>query len=373
VAKDAATSLTRTWTWTIDKTGSETEVTLLRGAPVDVIYTIEVDATYVDSAWAVAGSITVTNNHPTRVAEITGVADVVSPAIAASVDCGAVTFPYDIAANGGELTCSYSTGLPDAAGRTNTATATLQLYDFNSSGVGSKSGTDDYTGTASVNFTSPTITQIDEIITVTDDYGTPGVPGDDVVLGTANALTDTLPKTFTYTRTFAVDDFPFCGTWQIINTATFVTNYTFSSGSDSWTITFVIPCDEGCTPGFWQNLNNGALLWDNPVEDPIAAELTAFFGQPFYTDALFGDLFDVSDLPDGFGDKTLRQVVFEGAGSTFAEKAARDLVAALLNAADDEINYPGTIEQIKTDWESGNYEYFHATYGAYNELGCDRT
>ena len=58
-------------------------------------------------------------------AVITGVSDVISPAIAASVSCG-VSFPYTLA-NGATLNCTYSASLPDAADRVNTVTVTTSV------------------------------------------------------------------------------------------------------------------------------------------------------------------------------------------------------------------------------------------------------
>jgi hypothetical protein len=89
----------------------------------------------------VTGTITVANDAPID-AVITGVADVISPDIAASVDCG-VAFPYALA-SGATLECSYDADLPDGAERTNTATATQQNYDFDAEGVATASGTTDY-------------------------------------------------------------------------------------------------------------------------------------------------------------------------------------------------------------------------------------
>jgi len=73
------------------------------------------------------------------------------------------------------------------------------------------------------------------------------------LLGTACYGVDTLPKTFTYTRTFG----PFgadCGDHTIPNTATFTTNDTSTTGSDTWTVIVSVPCPTGCTltQGYWK-------------------------------------------------------------------------------------------------------------------------
>ncbi|MFV9673589.1 MAG: hypothetical protein ACNYZH_10215, partial [Acidimicrobiia bacterium] len=258
--------------------------------------------------------------------------------------------------------------------RSNTATATQQLYDFDSSKTATADGTKGYSNdpAVSVDFSTATITHIDEEITVTDDYGTPDDASDDVDLGTVSALTDDLPKTLRYQRTFAVGDFPACGDWSVVNTADFVTNDTFSTGISSWTIVFDIPCDEGLTPGFWQG-GAGLPLWDEPA-DQLAIDVgLALFsegygsGDPFYAGALYDDMFDEVD------GRTLLEIVGSGGGSDFENKAKRDMIAALLNSVDVEVNYPYSVATILYDFfDVGDYVAFHTKYAAANELGGDR-
>jgi hypothetical protein len=166
VTKTATTTYTRTYDWTITK-GPDNDFS---GTPSDVFshtYNIAVDSTYVDSGWAVNGTITIENNT-SFAATITSVTDVVSDNIAATVNCG-VTFPHNLPA-GGELECTYSAALPNAMQRTNTAT------------VATSSFVSGDTGNADVIFGAPT-TVIDPEINVTDDFGTPNNAGDDLSFG----------------------------------------------------------------------------------------------------------------------------------------------------------------------------------------------
>jgi uncharacterized protein (DUF2344 family) len=384
VSKDASTSLTRTWTWTINKVEDDSWA-LFTGESGTSDFDVNVNASSTDSNWGVAGAITVTNNHPTRVAVINSLSDVVSPAIAATVDCG-VTFPYEIAANGGTLSCSYSASLPDASSRTNTATATQQLYTFDSSKAATADGTTNYSGNADVDFSGASINQVDEQITVTDDYGTPGDTSDDVDLGTVNALTDTLPYWLYYDRTFTIDDFPYCGDHYVINTAKFVTNDTGTFDVDSWTILFHIPCNEGLTPGFWQG-GNGLFRWDKKNDndfDPV-------HGNPFYASqlwkdqtVLYGNSSDGHCDPDfhPICEMTMLDIVGSGGTSDWVRKAARDAIAAVLNSAHAGVNYPASVATIQSDWydalhayidsggtDTSGLEAFHTKYAAYNQLG----
>jgi len=296
-----------------------------------------------------------------------------------------VTFPYSIAANGGTLGCTYSASLPDASSRTNTATATQQLYDFDSAKVATDDGTMGYSGNANVVFdSSTTVTNVDEEITVTDDHGTPGDTSDDVDLGTVNALTDTLPKTLCYDRTFTIDDFPACVDHYVINTAEFVTNDTFTSGTDSWTILFHIPCDEGLTPGFWQG-GNGLFRWDEPSDpdfDPVGGN--PFWAYQLWEDqtVLYGYISDGNCNPDFHSICNLPMLDIVGSGGTddWVLKAARDAIAAVLNSAHAGVNYPASVATIQSDWydalhlyitsgDTSGLQAFHTTYAAYNQLG----
>ena len=276
VTKDADEGLTRTYEWDIDKTSTDpTELTLNPGETYDYPYDVTVSVLgFTDSAWGVSGDISVSNPAPID-AVINSVTDIVSPAIAADVDCG-VTFPYTLVA-GDTLECTYSADVPDDADRTNTATATLQNYDYDSEGVGTESGTTDYSGTANVDFDGAGMIEIDECIDVTDslqgDLGT-------VCVGDA-------PETFSYERTITATEED-CDGITIMNTASFETNDTEATGSDDHTVVVTVPCAEGCTltQGYWKThsiygpASKADLTWDLLPNGPD----TDFFlsGQTWY-------------------------------------------------------------------------------------------
>lgn len=245
VTKDASTSFTRTWEWTIDKSADQTDLLLSEGQLFQVSYEVTVNATSTDSDHTVSGNISVNNPAPID-ATLSGVSDVVSPNTAASVDCS-VTFPYTLAA-GATLNCTYSADLPDDSDRTNTATATLQNYDYDSDGIGTPSGSTGFSFSANVSFANATITEVDECVDVSDT--------NDGVLGTVCA--GDAPKTFTYSLWFGAhpdaDVVLECGDNTHTNTASFVTNDTSATGSDSWTVNANVACAEGCTltPGYWK-------------------------------------------------------------------------------------------------------------------------
>ena len=244
VTKDANTTWQRKYFWNILKSSDDPNGSSLL-LDVDEVYadypysvTVDVDH-QVDSAWAVSGTITIANNHPSLAAELTSVTDEVSTSIGATVDCSGVT---SVPA-GGSIDCTYSTALPAGTDRTNTATATQQLYDYATDGTATAGGTKDYTGTADVIFGDPT-TVIDEMVGVSDTYeGTLG-----------NCDVASAPCTYNYSRTFGPFGSGECGTHTFPNTASFTTNDTTTSGESSWTVTVTVPCPGGCTltQGYWK-------------------------------------------------------------------------------------------------------------------------
>lgn len=222
VTKTAVTSYTRTWDWTIDKTADKSALTLAIGEPYTAKYNVNVNATSKDSDWAVAGNITIHNPNEVAV-DVTTVTDSVG-GVTATVNCPQ-TLPYSLPAEA-DLVCTYSADLTNGTQLVNTATVN-----------------EGPTGTADVIFSEPT-TVTDECIHVTDTYAGP--------LGTVCTGVDTLPKAFTYNR--MIGPFGKWGTYNIDNTASFVTNDTEKRVDDSWKVVVFVPY-LGCTltQGYWKN------------------------------------------------------------------------------------------------------------------------
>jgi hypothetical protein len=193
VSKTAQTYLTRTYEWSIVKSVDPASWTLYTGESGTSTYTVSVTRTgYTDSDWRVEGTITVSNPSPIE-ATINSVSDVISGVGSATVNCVGVTFPYSLPA-GGTLTCTYSASLPNADTRTNTATATLQNHSFDYEGSSTNAGTTDFTGTASVDFSGASVTEVNKEIHVNDSNNPSGSPW---------TFTDSGSQT--YTRTFTCD------------------------------------------------------------------------------------------------------------------------------------------------------------------------
>jgi len=245
VSKTADPAFTRTYLWSIRKSGNKQEEEVHFLLPVDpdaplpvttVQYTVVADTTgYVDSNWQVSGTITVSNPAPIP-AVIQNVTDLISGFGAPAVNF-AVTFPYTLAP-GGTLTGTYSTSLPDAAPRTNTATALLVNHYYALAAAPAAIGTTSFSGSAAITFGTPSL-QIDACAAVSDNLaGTLG-----------NVCLADLPQTFVYSRQFGPWNPQECGaTFERTNVATLLTSDTGTSLTSQWQVTIRIACDEQRQP-----------------------------------------------------------------------------------------------------------------------------
>jgi len=210
VTKDANPMFTRTFAWGITKSvDTSTVYSAGGGASGPANYTVSVTHdSGTDSGWQVTGTINVSN--PSLV-DITGVTitDAVDNNGTCSVNGGsAITVSAGMMAKIPYI-CTYSS-LPVSG--TNTATAAWN------------SGNSSAIGTASINFAGAPFKAVDGSVTVTDTYGG--------TLGTVS-YTDPSPTTYTYPHTFT-DPAGTCTSHT--NTATFTTNTTGSTGTDSKTV-----------------------------------------------------------------------------------------------------------------------------------------
>jgi hypothetical protein len=156
VFKDAHTTFTRTYDWTIDKSVTPETWNLFSGDSGNSKYTVSVTkGEGTDNDWAVNGSITIANNTPFD-ATITSISDIISGGINATVDCGSM-FPVTIPP-GGTLGCTYFADMPDGANRINVASVTTTGFVEGGESM------------ADVTFGAPT-TEINASINVDDTNG----------------------------------------------------------------------------------------------------------------------------------------------------------------------------------------------------------
>lgn len=242
VTMDANPALKRTHTWKIEKSVSQSSLTLKAGESATVSYSVTVGpaAAPVDSDWSVAGTMEMTKDTNITVNSVVFSiipATSTSPEIPAAHSCMPMTFPVDLGIDG--LKCTYSAALPDASDRRAFMRATATEDD----------GT---TGARAVvvpfSFSTATVNEVDECVNVTDSMAG--------ALGTVCAAD--APKTFTYSTTIGPFTEEQCGEHTVNNTANFLTNDTGTTGSSSASVKVTVVCEppsNGCTrtPGYWKN------------------------------------------------------------------------------------------------------------------------
>ncbi|MBK6440844.1 MAG: hypothetical protein IPH27_05605 [Actinomycetales bacterium] len=188
VTKTAAGSLTRTYAWSIDKTVGAFDGNVPAGTEVSIPYTVSVNgAGHTDSAWQVAGTITVTNPNARQPVTLTGVSDALSDSNATCTVTGDQT--ATIAPLGRAdftYTCTYA-AQPAAYTGTNTATATWSQQAAHTAN-GSDSGDAAYDLANSV-------TPVNDTVHMTDTFN----GGAAEELGTVS-ISDTLSKAFPVSR-----------------------------------------------------------------------------------------------------------------------------------------------------------------------------
>ena len=244
IVKDAAGAYDNSYVWTIDKSVDKTKVEQT-GGTATFNYTVSVsnDGGTISNV-TVSGTISVFDPNVDGAnvvpVDIDSVTDQLSDGTVCTVSGGGAqtltTFKTDFT-----YTCSLSDVPQSALDNTATVTWSDQFLD-DGSFLGADSRDFTFPG---VNFTE---TAIDDCIDVTDTYkGSLGT----VCVGDAN------PTLLTYSRGITV--VPGCVNYD--NTASFTTNTTSATDSDSQTVTVCGPAQTGAlTIGFWKNSNGNSLI-----------------------------------------------------------------------------------------------------------------
>jgi hypothetical protein len=118
------------------------------------------------------------------------------------------------------------------------------------------------------------VTETDECVSVTDS-----------LVGVLGNVCAGQTTTFTFNYSNEVGPYDVCGDYTVYNTASFTTNDSGATGSDSWTVDVNVPCVGGCslTPGYWKT---HSAYGPAPYDDTWAqiGEDTTFFlsGKTYY-------------------------------------------------------------------------------------------
>ncbi len=293
VTKTAGTAFTRSYAWTINKSVDKTKVILEGANPQSATfnYTIEVNHdSGTDSGWTASGKITVSNPNDWQ-AISANVTDLVNNGGGAvcTVEGQAVKSVSVPASGSVELNYSCTFSSKPASSGLNTATATWNAATY----ATPNSST---TGTAAVNFTTPT-TIVDGTVNVVDDKTTPPA----VVNIGAASYTQANPIKFTYslTKSGVSGD---CTDYT--NTATFTTNSTGTTGSDSETVSV---CSSNVTvlkltgigsgtPAVDPSLNWTFKVFNGPHANAAPGSGSAWLGSPLVSDSTSGDADGILDF-----------------------------------------------------------------------------
>ena len=252
VSKTATASYTRTYLWTIDKNGTSPAATL--ATSVSVPYTVDVRPNgFVDSAWSLTGTITVTNPNDWQPVTVSLADTLDLTGLTCTVNGGTTTLT--LAASQSKTVAYACTGQPSSYTGTNTATATWDKAAAHSA-KGSASGT------AAVTYVMTK--EVNKVITVTDKVsgsttvktlGTVDWAAGIQTVSTAGGVTGAIGGwQFRYTNTYAV---PTNGCTAYTNTATI----TQTGQTDAVTVSVCGPpwIGDG-TIGFWSNKNGQAII-----------------------------------------------------------------------------------------------------------------
>jgi hypothetical protein len=280
VTKTAETSFDRDWTWTIEKSADQTELTLSEGQLFTVNYEVTVTPTSQDSNFAVEGEITI-HNPTNQQATISDVDDVITPGdIAADVVCPGEPFPI-LLAGGADLVCTYS------------ATGLAGTETLNTATVTTTAGPEGGSGQAAIDWTTATISETDECV---DVFDTNAVSGANPTGFLGEVCADDADKTIEYSLDFGAhpdaDVILECGENTHLNTASFETNDTMTTGESSWTVVATVECAEGCTltQGYWKTHSEyGPAPFDDTWDLllPSGADTTFFLSGKTYIQALW--------------------------------------------------------------------------------------
>jgi hypothetical protein len=229
------------FTLSIAKSVDKTSVTKAYGSAT---FNYTVNVSHGSGTWTVYGDITISNTTSLTVPNVKVVDTIDNNGTCTVKQSGSAVTSVTVAPGSTPLTYNCTFASPLSFATTGTNAVSLQVYD---------SVNDEWVeiayNTASYSFAALGIAgAVDGCVNVTDSFaGTLGTVCADAVS----------PVSFTYSRTIAVQS----GCHRYDNTATFTTDDSATTGSDSETVTVCGPINTGAkTIGFWQNKNGQTII-----------------------------------------------------------------------------------------------------------------
>lgn len=275
VIKTANTRYNRVYDYDIIKTAEPAEQTIFFTDTATFTYTLQVTQfVKEENGFGVSGIIRIDNPAPID-ATLVSIEDILPDAVGMTVTCAPDNeAPFTVPA-GGQLTCTYSAGLPDKATRTNEARATM------SNGLV-------LSATAPVDFTNAVVTPINATAPISDTFW-----GE-----VQTVFTDTV---FTYTEEFTCEGLAYNQETGFFSGAFTNVAQVLLEGGASDTATVALNCyqtglsvQKTATPLSLPE-PGGAFTFDVVVvnSSPVPVNLTSL------TDDVYGDLTQVSGRMTG--------------------------------------------------------------------------
>jgi len=179
-------------------------------------------------------------------------------------------------------------------------------------------------------------TELLSSVSVTDDHGTPGIPGDDVAVLNLGSLA--AGASASYSGSYTPAHSPSTDTVKAGGIGAITLTPVTSTASATCTVPPLASGggDEGCTPGYWKQ----------------SQHFDSWGATGFVTNQTAGSVFSgLAAACPSLATKTLLQSLDGGGGATFCNKVQiliRAAVAAVLDAAHPSVDYPRTVTDIQS-------------------------
>lgn len=195
VQKTANTAYNKTWNWTIAKTATPATQELFDGETGTSNYAVTATKTgSTETDYSVTGTIIIHNPNLNTSATVTGVSDVLSDSTNATVTC-----PSSVVPANGNLVCTYAAS---PSGKTSNLNTAIVTTDGNVPGN---------SGTAVVDWSSATVTEVNGSVNVNDTFDS----------GDFGPVSTTTTHNYSETFTCGLGDSQYAGTNNVVpNTAT---------------------------------------------------------------------------------------------------------------------------------------------------------
>lgn len=254
VTHSTSSSFDRQWDWMVSMKSKQKDIVLSTGQYYRSAYEATVEGK-VQSRYAMQGSVTVRNPHPTRTMNVPSLLVTLTGNITVPVTC-----PTQSIAPGGQLTCTFGTSLPDGAARTALIAVNQQNYTYPLTGNPIPGGGTRTSSSASIVFPIQPVSETDECAVLYRDSSGVKIPIDTLCSLQGAVEYSERPYIGPYT---SPDQ---CDTHQVHLTVGIQGLESLKSVVDAHSFSVIVPCNTGCTlsQNYWNNhAQNGIAVYDD--------------------------------------------------------------------------------------------------------------